>query len=671
MSNMSSIVINLLFLVADILLAVVVWKFGIVPLQNIQQDVHAAAEKLRAIPREDYVRRFEDISKLFLENVSLRNVWLEYRKTLVRSIDADGEERLFSAIDASAFFCHRELTKSAHVSYWQNFGGVFTGVGIFGTFLGLTFGIWGIDLSSTDVTVLKEGIGALLGGICTAFITSVLGIACALVYGGYYHYENSRLDESIAALSNLIETMYPRQITEQWLSDGFQESREQTRTLKNLSQDMAESLGQILDTQLSNGFDEFCEKLDSQLRPTFERLYEAISALKEGGTTAIANEFDRQVGTQLQAFSRVLTEMQAAMQSNVQASQQASEDINRSMQQTMTEMQELMAKGTSEAVEQQKSSAEQMRHEMHALIEALQHGSQEAMDHYAAVSREAQEQWSESVVQTKRTTEDIVAQMQEMAGVQEERLQAMAGAQEKQLQAMTGVQEKQLQAMASAQEERWQAMADKQEKLLQASAAAAEARAGETTRLLSETIAQQNDAFAFASNAVKEEAVRVAEILTKLQEAGAAMHETITPIQEAAAGLREELATVHAESRELHDGIRSQLDRLAADNATAARQMQDLMQAMKSASEASDTAWKTYQENFEGVSGELERTTTLLTEQLLKYNEAMKLGLTSQLEAFDTSVSSATGSLSSIADELRETLDDMMKQQSKHEGRMR
>ena len=293
------------------------------------------------------------------------------------------------------------------------------------------------------------------------------------------------------------------------------------------------------------------------------------------------------------------------------------------------------------------------------------------MDHYAAVSREAQEQWSESVVQTKRTTEDIVAQMQEMAGVQEERLQAMAGAQEKQLQAMTGVQEKQLQAMASAQEERWQAMADKQEKLLQASAAAAEARAGETTRLLSETIAQQNDAFAFASNAVKEEAVRVAEILTKLQEAGAAMHETITPIQEAAAGLREELATVHAESRELHDGIRSQLDRLAADNATAARQMQDLMQAMKSASEASDTAWKTYQENFEGVSGELERTTTLLTEQLLKYNEAMKLGLTSQLEAFDTSVSSATGSLSSIADELRETLDDMMKQQSKHEGRMR
>ena len=179
--------------------------------------------------------------------------------------------------------------------------------------------------------------------------------------------------------------------------------------------------------------------------------------------------------------------------------------------------------------------------------------------------------------------------------------------------------------------------------------------------MLNATIKQQNQSFEFATQAIKEETIRVGELLTRLQEASSAMHEAAVPIQEAAAGLRGELEAVRAESQALHDSVRQQLDQITINNQVAAKQMQDLMQAMKSASEVSDTAWKTYQSNFKGVSGELEKTTKLLTEQLSKYNEAMKSGLTSQLQSFDKSVSNATGALSEIADGLHETVVGLMK----------
>ena len=57
----------------------------------------------------------------------------------------------------------------------------------------------------------------------------------------------------------------------------------------------------------------------------------------------------------------------------------------------------------------------------------------------------------------------------------------------------------------------------------------------------------------------------------------------------------------------------------------------------------------------------MENTTKLLTDQLSKYNEAMKEGLTSHLKSFDDSVTNATSALGGIADELHETMEELMK----------
>lgn len=641
MEIINSTVVNAVFFIIDAVLVALVWNRGISPLKKIQADIQEIFLKLKSISPEDYVRQFEDIDKIFRADAYLKNAWEEYRKTLVRSRDEDGNQTLYSAMDAASFFRHNEITKSINVAYWQNFGGIFTGVGIFGTFAGLTLGIAGIDLTSGDVTVLKEGIGALLSGISTAFLTSLVGILLALAYGGIYHFYNNKLRETIGEMSNLIEVMYPRQITEQWLADGFHESKEQTRALKNLSDDMANSLGQILDTQLSNGFEELCDKLDQQLRPTFEKLYEAIAALNEGGTTAIAHEFDKQLGTQLSAFANVLTNMQEVMKKNMQASQGMSQEIHGMMKQTMENIQHVMAQGTTEAMQKQKESADQMSRQMQALVDAMNDSSQKAMDHYTVASQNAQEQLSASVAQTKETTDSIMTN----------------------LRTMIASMESQFREMASGQENRMKSMSEQQQHLLDASAAAADQRARETTNLLQKTIEQQNFAFETSSQMIKDEVVEVGELLTKVREASGSIKNVIVPIREAASSLQDELQKVRTESREMHDEIGRQLEQLASNNRQSAAQMRDLLSAMDKASAESASAWKKYQESFDGISGEMENTTKLLTDQLSKYNEAMNRGLTSQLQSFDKSVTNATSALSGIADELHETMVELAKNQ--------
>ena len=55
-----------------------------------------------------------------------------------------------------------------------------TSLGILGTFMGMTQGLTGLDLSTTDA--MMQGIQGLLGGMRFAFGTSVAGVSCALVF---------------------------------------------------------------------------------------------------------------------------------------------------------------------------------------------------------------------------------------------------------------------------------------------------------------------------------------------------------------------------------------------------------------------------------------------------------------------------------------------------------
>lgn len=102
----------------------------------------------------------------------------EYRKTI--NININGTTK--SNIPASEYFSEFAVCKSCGVNtrIIDAGAGTLVGLGLLGTFLGLTLGIQGFDSSNSDN--IQSSIQSLLDGMGTAFLTSLLGMFLSLVY---------------------------------------------------------------------------------------------------------------------------------------------------------------------------------------------------------------------------------------------------------------------------------------------------------------------------------------------------------------------------------------------------------------------------------------------------------------------------------------------------------
>ena len=102
----------------------------------------------------------------------------EYRKTI--SININGSNK--SNIPASEYFSEFAVCKSCGINtrIIDAGAGTLVGLGLLGTFLGLTLGIQGFDSSNSDH--IQSSIQSLLDGMGTAFLTSLFGMFLSLVY---------------------------------------------------------------------------------------------------------------------------------------------------------------------------------------------------------------------------------------------------------------------------------------------------------------------------------------------------------------------------------------------------------------------------------------------------------------------------------------------------------
>jgi ElaB/YqjD/DUF883 family membrane-anchored ribosome-binding protein len=84
--------------------------------------------------------------------------------------------------------------------------GLMVGLGLLGTFLGLTIGVMDFDSGSTEA--IQSSINELLNGMGTAFATSLVGMACSLIYIILEKTSLNRFQRNITLLCELLDTEY-------------------------------------------------------------------------------------------------------------------------------------------------------------------------------------------------------------------------------------------------------------------------------------------------------------------------------------------------------------------------------------------------------------------------------------------------------------------------------
>lgn len=260
----------------------------------------------------------------------------EYRKTI--DVEIGGKNK--SNVPASEFFSEFAVCKSCRINTRIVDAGASTlvGLGLLGTFLGLTLGIRGFDSSNSDN--IQTSIQSLLDGMGTAFLTSLLGMLLSLLYtifekvwrnglakrlydlnqkldGVYYvddvelaSHNQKLISETVlktisrelnAASNSLYDRIKPllqyqnNEGKEIPISNAIREiltnNEEQTKALKSFSSDLALELNDRLDETLSRQMQQrlipLMESVDSTTKTVVEHIDQMALSVSSPATDMI------------------------------------------------------------------------------------------------------------------------------------------------------------------------------------------------------------------------------------------------------------------------------------------------------------------------------------------------------------------------------------------------
>lgn len=170
------------------------------------------------------VFRIWKITVLEIGNVKKRNNLLDYLgrpKSVTRFISQeykrticfkDREGNLKTSEFASDYFNLGAVLTAAkiNVSAMGAAAGILVGIGVLGTFIGLTIGLSEIDLSQIkgNPDDLIKGVGRLISGMKTAFVTSVAGMLLSTVYTLLEKHSLNILTKKCVTISDLLDKKY-------------------------------------------------------------------------------------------------------------------------------------------------------------------------------------------------------------------------------------------------------------------------------------------------------------------------------------------------------------------------------------------------------------------------------------------------------------------------------
>ena len=139
-----------------------------------------------------------------LKSTNMERLGENYSKTL----NIETAEDMKSNIPASEFINDDSVCKcyKLNLRMLDTASGTLVGLGLLGTFLGLTLGIANFDSSNTEK--INESIQGLLAGMGTAFLTSLFGMGFSLTFTFVDKAIRNRLYKHVNNLTEKLDTLY-------------------------------------------------------------------------------------------------------------------------------------------------------------------------------------------------------------------------------------------------------------------------------------------------------------------------------------------------------------------------------------------------------------------------------------------------------------------------------
>lgn len=203
----------------------------------------------------------DDFRNAFASDKSLAHLWKEYYDSLHKQcIEQDGQMVLDTAratVPAEMYFSSQFVVDGRlHAEFFKHLPGLFTGIGIIGTFSGLVQGLQAFQVSENAATV-RASLESLMHFVGEAFLVSGAAIGAAMVVTLLEKLLLAALYKNTEEIAHAIDACFEAGAGEEYLSrlvKASEESASQSKILKDaLVKEMGELLRELTSAQIAAG----------------------------------------------------------------------------------------------------------------------------------------------------------------------------------------------------------------------------------------------------------------------------------------------------------------------------------------------------------------------------------------------------------------------------------
>ncbi len=225
-------------------------------------------------------------------------------------------------------YINEELLDQAGMTYFNSaVSGTLTGLGILGTFLGLSMGM--SSFSGNDIFTISDNIAPLLDGMKVAFHTSVYGIFFSLIFTFVYR---SLMSDAYEKLQDFLSTFH------ECVAPPVSNRDENTSAMLIYQSNMANSLKTMMELMRGNAreqtkgmelmIDQFMDRLSSTMGTDFEKIGRSLNQACEAQGT-YARNFQR-----LEESTRLLLEASHTMNDTMNLALERQREIEEKLSDT-------------------------------------------------------------------------------------------------------------------------------------------------------------------------------------------------------------------------------------------------------------------------------------------------------------------------------------------------
>ncbi|KJJ99150.1 TerC family integral membrane protein [Burkholderiaceae bacterium 26] len=368
--------------------------------------LRAVQSRIARFETKDYPAEFK---KAFAGDEQLTHLWKEYQESLhVQREERDGQmvvRAVRSTAPAELYFNSQVVVDSRlRTEFFKHLPGIFTGIGIIGTFSGLIEGLRAFQVSENAATV-RTSLESLMHSVGEAFLISASAIFAAMVVTFIEKLLLASLYRRTEEIAHAIDACFESGAGEEYLSrlvKASEESASQSKILKDaLVKELGELLRELTSAQIAAGQEQQTKVVDRLVQASQEQveaarqdnvalgntIAESIQQSLQGPLADIAATVKTASGDQSATATRMLQDVMVSFSQRlndlfggqISGLSELNQQTSRSVQEAVSTLQMLVA--NIEASSQR--SADAMAERMADAIEKME-ARQEAMNAQSA-----------------------------------------------------------------------------------------------------------------------------------------------------------------------------------------------------------------------------------------------------------------------------------------------